>query len=208
MVADNILSYDDLRQLFLDGGLSHEHMTESVYEFILDNESQLAKPNISVIEFCTSGLRKYDRYKAIDDVLVFGEFAALYAETAEVSVVAPRIIRRNPKRAVAIAIVAVIGSLFIATLTAAALGYNVIDMLWKAINSPEKTVANIDDKAIIHSNDFRVYNSMSEMLNNENINILYPSELPIGYEFTDFEVTDFDNHYELLAFATEPYIHY
>jgi hypothetical protein len=47
---------------------------------------------------------------------------------------------------------------------------------------------------------------MTEMLETENLNILYPAVLPNGYNFNDFEVIDIDGQFEIRALSTEPYI--
>ena|GEM_PF-3411414 len=103
---------------------------------------------------------------------------------------------------------ACVGALFIVTATAAAMGYNVLDMIRTALGMPEKTISdyNNGNDNLIRSDDTRFYDSFEEMLKNENLNIFYPTELPTGYEFTDFRVSDYGDYSELKAYSLEPYI--
>jgi hypothetical protein len=49
---------------------------------------------------------------------------------------------------------------------------------------------------------------MSEMIETENLSILYLATLPNGYEFTDFRVTDVGTHLEVRAYISEPHIYF
>lgn len=115
--------------------------------------------------------------------------------------------RFKKMRRASIAMVACVGALFIVTLTVAAMGYNVLDMIRMVLKFPEKTTINFGDgNDIIRSDDTRYYNSMNEMLDKEALNIIYPSKLPDGYNFTGFMITDYKDYIEVIAYSVSPYI--
>jgi hypothetical protein len=87
-----------------------------------------------------------------------------------------------------------------------ALGYNLIEMFWNAINKPEETVLDVGGNEFLRTEDVRFYNSINELIEAENIDILHPAQLPEGYSFNDFEVWDLDGRFEIRATATEPHL--
>jgi hypothetical protein len=58
----------------------------------------------------------------------------------------------------------------------------------------------------IHTENFRIYNSIEEMLETEKFNILYPAVLPNRYKITAVEVLDYGDYLEIAATGSEPYI--
>ena len=170
---------EKLRELILNGLLEHESMDKAICEALLEYEAKLDNPNKAVVKFCTVRLNKKQPK-------------------------ANHIFRVH--RRVFVAVIAVIATLFIATITAAAFGYNILDLAKKALNIPEKTVSDFDGNDVMFSNNTRFYNSMDEMLETENLNILYPVKLPDGYCFTNFEVIKTDIGFDIWAYAAEPYI--
>jgi hypothetical protein len=47
---------------------------------------------------------------------------------------------------------------------------------------------------------------MEAMLKLENLDILYPTKLPTGYEFTTLSVANFDTYLEVKLYSEEPYV--
>jgi hypothetical protein len=90
------------------------------------------------------------------------------------------------------------------TLTVSAMGFNVIDLGRRILNLPERTPTDIGDNEIIRTDTFRFYDSIDELLEFENLSILFPS----SYEFNNFEITDFGAEVEVLATTLEPYIRF
>jgi hypothetical protein len=75
-----------------------------------------------------------------------------------------------------------------------------------AFNAPDRTATDDGREARV-ADGIQSYNSIIEMLEAENFDILYPTILPNGYEFTDFEVDDLgDNQTRIWLGASEPYI--
>jgi len=208
------LSYEELRDFLLNGELNHEDMDEENYAFLLDNEVKFGDCNETVLDFCTDGLKRFEKYKEclnfeqnknIDfEAIVSQHQIEALIECVERDEYEIKI-RRKPKRFL-VAIAAVVASFAIITVTVSAMGYDIIDLIRNALNSPDKSANDNQGHGVNLTDDFRFYNSMNEMLEIENIGILYPAELPVGYEFTDFEVTDFSSQFILGAYGSEPYI--
>ena len=89
---------------------------------------------------------------------------------------------------------------------AMALGYDLIDMIWKAIRGEGNTATDDVGNEVVFTQETRFYNSMEELLETENLDILFPAELPEGYKFTHFEVISSDDDFRVIISATEPYI--
>jgi len=107
---------------------------------------------------------------------------------------------------IAVVLCTVLALLFAITATAAAMGYSITDLGKKILNINEKTSTDYNGIEIIRTNDTRIYKSMSEMLEIEKLNILYPVKLPAGYEFTDYRIDDFGSYSEVRAYTSEPYL--
>lgn len=97
-------------------------------------------------------------------------------------------ILKIPRYAFPIPLIIVLFSLL--TFTVMAFGSSIVDFGKNLFKFPEKTIVNSDSNDIFHTSDFRTYNSLQEMLKNENIIIEYPKLLPDNLEFTVFEVID------------------
>jgi hypothetical protein len=86
------------------------------------------------------------------------------------------------------------------------MGYNIFDLIWSAIKSEDKKSDDDDGNEVVFNESVRFYDSMQEMLEIEKLNILYPEELPKGYEFNNFEADDTGKHLVISAFGTDSMI--
>jgi hypothetical protein len=108
-----------------------------------------------------------------------------------------------------------IAAMFVAIIVAAvivghgvavAMGYdNILDLIRSAFSSSDRAVTGSEENDLFLS-DNRIYNSFEEMLAAENLNILYPARLPVGYSFATIEVVELDNFFEVRAMSNESYI--
>ena len=113
----------------------------------------------------------------------------------------------KPKRFI-IAIAAVFATLLLITATAAAFGYNFFDYLKQALNSPERKAIHLDNDEVFLADNFRVYDSMQDMIESENLKILYPSSLPAGYDLTNFEVNELDIGLRIRVYSANPFFEF
>jgi len=93
---------------------------------------------------------------------------------------------------------------------AMALGYDTfIDMIRAALASPEVAVSDLSgENEMLRTDGVRFYDSMSEMLEIENLDILFPARLPVGYSFANFIVIESGDNLRIQATATEPLIEF
>lgn len=195
------LSYEALRNLVLNDEVDNEKMNLCTYEFLLDNEAKLSKPSAVVLEFCIAGLKQFEKYAGIADVVIYGNAVVKHIEAERASKqVTPEIIIVKPKRK-RIAFY-VIAGVFVLTLAGCAAFTDFYR--WLLGVSPLTTTDYQGDK--VTWTGTRTYGSLEEMLMAENLNILYPSKLPDGYAFTDFRITDFGDDLEVQMYASEPHI--
>ena len=227
MTDYNGLSFKELRQMCLDGELEHERMSQRKYEYLMGCEADSHNSEEAIFNFCIEGLKRFEHYKGLEDVEIWGEAIILHSkgeyielavmsdyyrlpkeseeQVSEVPLTERRRFPKKAKRAI-VAVCAIISVLAVITVTAAALGYNVLDLIKKALNIPDTTVSDDSGNDMIFTGNSRSYNSMTEMLESENLSILYPVELPTGYSFTDYEVVDDGLYFEIKAYATKPHI--
>ncbi|MCL2071162.1 MAG: hypothetical protein FWH07_02890 [Oscillospiraceae bacterium] len=139
----------------------------------------------------------------LEEIVKEYQMKALFGQLDEPKVAV--IIHRKPKRFI-IMIAAVIASFSLVIVTVSAMGYNPIELIRNALNSSNRIATDNRGDGVMLSDDIRVYNSMSEMLEKENLNILYPAKLPDKYEFTEFKITDFGDILVAGSYNIEPYI--
>jgi hypothetical protein len=220
------MRFDDLRKLLLNGELYHEHMTIECYERLLLQETDFGNEGQKdsgdhgrVLEFCTSGLKRFEQYEGLSDIEIYVAFVGNHASNrdAERALAAAlegktyrtlHPVEAAKLRKITTGIIITVSVIAAITLTAAAFGYNVFDLVRNAINSISQTATHEGEHDAIFTENERFYNSMQEMLETEKLNILFPVRLPDEYTFTDFEVIDLDNRFEVHAYSLERYIHF
>jgi len=209
-------------------------MNRQLYEALIHGESELSCPSATICEFCTAGLKRFDEYKELDDFQIYASFMLDYwekpnaeentgnlaeqlfedvkqvqIENIERDVLSEfygvRYKKRRKFKRATVAMIAVLSSFVLITAVSATLRYSFIDLLRNVISSPDQTIFR-DDGFTIFSEGGRFYGSWAELLEAENLSILYPRELPQGYEFTEFQVSVLGESSEIWAGATEPFI--
>jgi hypothetical protein len=192
-----------LREMFLHGTLNPDLMGLDEYERLFAYESDNFDEytmNGDILTFCANGLNKFEKYSQYDYIKPdFDKILERFKRDNRMTR------RRKSKRVAIFAAAAVIGTMLIATVTAAAMGYNFLDLIRGALNSDERTDSD-DFGNQVNLADSRFYGSMQEMLTAESLDILIPTILPDGYAFTDFNVDDLGSETRVRLSASEPYI--
>ena len=211
----------ELREIFLNDAIDANSFDMNDYERLFAYEMEFDDPNGDVLSFCATGLNQYEKYRAnfqkppLEKIIHKHNqqlFKNLYiSDRYKHNTHSTN--RNNANRTfkhkkIAVAVFAIFASLLLATVVAAAMGYNILDLVRTALSSPDRTAVNSRGDEVSISDDFRYYNSMAEMIEIENLDILFPAKLPDGYEFTEFIVADFGNHMEVIAITAEPYIEF
>lgn len=114
---------------------------------------------------------------------------------------------RRFRRPVIVCIIVIIGSFIVMTATARGMGYDsIVDMGKALFKLPEKIIAQQNDKEMIYSLDSRSYDTVEDMVAAENLDIIYPRELPNGYVFENIIVVDFGDYLDVTLNSNENYI--
>ena len=192
------VSAEELRELFLNDTINTDLMGLDEYERLFGYETDRNEPQGNVLVFCSNGLNQYEKYSRFDHIKPdFNKIVERYEREK-------RARRRSPKRIITVAAAIAASFALVLTVTAAALGHNIFDLIWSAIDSPNGKSG--DESINADFGNIRFYNSVAEMLETENLSILYPSVLPMGYVFTNFEVTDFESDLMIRMLCSEPYV--
>jgi hypothetical protein len=190
-----------MRKMFLNGTLNADLMGMEEYERMFDYESDNFNEytmNGDILVFCSNGLNQYEKYNKFDHIKP--DLDKIFARFEREQRAQHRAKFRKSKRFALIAAV-VIGSMLIATVTAAAMGYNFIDLIRRAVNAPDRSATHGNDNQMNFS-DLRFYGSVAELFEVEDISFLYP----VGYEFSNIEVDDFDGDLIVRMSCSDPYI--
>jgi len=201
----NRLSCGKMRELAANDKLEHKHMSQPLYEILLYSEAGVVEPNDTVLNFCVTGLKRFDKYRDYDDVVIWGNFVSgrlkhsggVQRSGSTSSVIT--LVKPRRKRL----IIAIMAAVLVFSLVGCAAIFNLFGTF---LNIPLLTKTEQDGKAMLRTEDERFYGSLADLLAVEEIDILYPATLPDGYAFTDFEVLKRDVGLEVKLFAEEPYI--
>ena|GEM_PF-1488659 len=198
----NRLSCGKMRELAVSDRLEHKHMSQPLYEILLYSEAGVVEPSATVIDFCIAGLKRFDKYKDYDDIVIWGNFVSgrLKREQQHNSIPSGITFVKPSRKRLIIAIAAAV--LAISLVGCAA----IFDFFGTFLNIPLLTKTEQDGKAILRTEDERFYKSLEDLFEFEKIDILYPATLPDGYAFTDFEVRNRDVGFEVALYAESPYI--
>jgi hypothetical protein len=211
------LSVCELRELCLNGELNADLMSLSDYERLFDYETDLDEPQSSVLVFCSNGLNQHEAYgkhlpkPSLESVYekheqMFGGKTAESKATPKVKKARRFIPTSRWGRLVATFVAVFIGAALLAQGVAYAFGYNLFGMIWQAISNSDRAAVDVSGDNQIFISDTRFYDSMEELLEAENLHILFPSILPNGYSFTHFEVDNTGGQPMLIMLAIEPII--
>jgi hypothetical protein len=212
------LSTGELREMCVNGELDADLMSLSDYERLFDYETDLDEPQSSVLVFCSNGLNQHEAYgkhlpkPSLESVYERHEqmFGGKSAEPQATPKAKKRQFAPTSRwgKLVATFVAVFIGAALLAQGVAYAFGYNLIEMFWNAISNPERFIGDSSgDNEMNFTNNTRFYNSMEEMLETENLNILYPARLPGGYVFSDFIVTD-TTRFTIRFLSAEPFLEF
>jgi hypothetical protein len=158
MTDYNKLSAEELRELLLSDELKHELMTEEDYTALLDIETEYDAPSEKVIDFCADGLMKFPKYKNVGSR---GFDISELTKSEEVKPFAPK--RRKLRKVVFVA-AAIITTMLLAQLVAAAMGYNLFEFVFNW-NKPDVVHISNENIAIqtAHSTDNEIINKDFEL---------------------------------------------
>jgi hypothetical protein len=212
------LSVCELREMCVNGELNADLMSLSDYERLFDYETDLDEPQSSVLVFCSNGLNQHEAYgkhlpkPSLESV--FEKHEQMFGGKSAEPKATPKVKKRRfvPTsrwgRLEATFVAIFIGAALLAQGVAYAFGYNLFGMIWQAISNSDRAAVDVSGDNQIFLSDTRFYDSLEELLEMENLNVLFPASLPNGYTFTDFIVIDTDHNFQIQMFAAEPFIEF
>ncbi|MCL2071316.1 MAG: hypothetical protein FWH07_03670 [Oscillospiraceae bacterium] len=196
MIDYSVLNFYELRKMVKNGEIDQGCMGQSLYETVLDGESALEEQDVDVLDFALKGLKQYDKYKDVADVVIWGAAVARHNPGNQTEKSTIRIRKRR-----AFWIVAAI--IFVVVLTGCAA---IFDLFGKMLTLSLFTPSQQGGIYMLRTEDERFYSSIEDLLSIEQLNILYPATLPVGYSFTNFEVINRGTNLEVGLYAESPYI--
>jgi hypothetical protein len=173
-------AFRQLCHLIVIGEIDHKYMNLQGYEIILALESSYHHPRKDVVDFCIEGLQFFKEYRHCNEILIIGMVIKKYTGGSNI---------KTFKRAAAAAVATVAAFCII---VAIAFPDYARELFKISDEEPSSDISNIT-----RSNEVRYYETIDELLELENIKILYP----VGYKFTDVVVHDFGTHLEMWAYS-------
>ena len=204
-ILDN-LKGQEIKELIIDRKITLEELDTSALEKLLDYETDmlcLDMGDMELIHACAARLDElngpvmtdeefWSIIKKAEERMISGEKENTPVDapvTAPARVVKKRIIWKK------VWLVAAIVALLIsaATITASAFGFNVFECFREVIGLSAGEKVDKGTVTLINRGEAKEYDSIEELLEAENINILYPSVLPEGIEITTINIKEGTN---------------
>lgn len=115
-----------------------------------------------------------------------------------------KVIKRKHITLRRIGLVAAILALMVATntLVSAAFGINIFEYISKIVRQDEGTQMVVDDFTFYHNGEAKQYSSIEEMIEEENLNIMYPTKWPDGITIDRISVLPSESGGQILQMLT------
>lgn len=85
---------------------------------------------------------------------------------------------------------------------AGALGFDIYKYISEIVREPEGTEINVDEFTFYHNGEVKQYASVEEMIENENLDIMYPARLPDGVRINKIYLTTEINGNRIIQIIT------
>ena len=213
-ILDN-LKGQEIKELIIDRKITLEELDTSALEKLLDYETDmlcLDMGDMELIRACAARLDElngpamtdeefWSIIKKAEERMISGEKENTPVDVpvnAPARVVKKRIIWKK------VWLVAAIVALLIsaATMTASAFGFNVFEYFREVIGLSAGEKVDKGTVTLINNGISKEYNSIEELLLNENINVLYPYVLPDGITIKKVDVSKGQNNGEYIQILT------
>ena len=204
-ILDN-LKGQEIKELIIDRKITLEELDTSALEKLLDYETDmlcLDMGDMELIHACASRLDELNGPAMSDEefwsIIKKAEERMISGEKENTPVDAPvnapaRVVKKRiiwKKVWLVAAIVALLISA--ATMTASAFGFNVFEYFREVIGLSAGEKVDKGTVTLINRGEAKEYDSIEELLAEENIEILYPSVLPEGIEIESVRISEDTN---------------
>lgn len=182
------LTCQEIKELIYDNRIELASLETSVLKKLMDNEVDLlcvGEGNVDFISSCSDILSERET-----ELLSHDEFVSIVDETLKKQT-APAPKRLNLKRAIIIA--AAVATLLVgSTVIASAVGFNLFDYIRQIAREPEGTEKEESGITLYNGGETKKYANLKEAVENENLDIMYPSSLPDGVVIENVRITNSD----------------
>ncbi len=196
---DNI-SGQEIRELIDDEIVNLQELSDSALQKVLDFETEMlchGSGDMDMIRRCSEVLDKRSQSNKLCHSEISAIITKARSENVNVvdsgentpSVTVPKRNRRFVLKRIAIVAAAVIAVMASTVAVAAAFGVDIIEYLGDVVRQPEGTQADIDGYTFYHNGKMKQYSSIEKLLDEEDLDIMYPTKWPEGVSIKDVSVT-------------------
>ena len=196
-------SCQDIKELIADEIVNLQELDDSALEKVLDFETEMlchGSGDMDIIRQCSHILderRKSDKLNeeaisAIINKTKAEHVTIIDADNSRSDVVTHKRIRFVFKR-IAIVAAAIMIALTSTFAIAVAFGVDIFEYLKIITGKPDGTTVNIDEFTFYNLDSSKQYDSIQEMVECENLDIMYPALLPDGIDIESIRLTNTEN---------------
>lgn len=212
ILLDNMTG-QEIKELIADEIITLQELDVPALEKVLDFEIEMichGNGDMDIMRQCSEILDERSKSDKLnhDDILAVinktksEQVTIINADNACPSVVAPQRKMRFVFKRIAIVAAAIIIMMTITVAIAAAFGVNIFEHIKNITGKPDGTTVNIDEFTFYNAKSTKKYNSIHEMMESENLDIMYPTVFPEGIDIASVELTDSANSENLIQILT------
>ena len=199
------LTGEQLKAMFLSGKFVLQELNAEALYKLMDYETEclcLGSGDVELIESCLSLLSEKD---AVTDIEAVFSMAKINEQNQDTDKAIKSVKRISFKKVAVIAVACVLAVASCAMVIAAAFGVNIFKHLDKVEKAPQGTTIIVDNFTFYHNGEPKEYTSVSEMMQAEGFDIVYPKALPNGADITDIFVLPSERNTLLLVISTSDF---
>ncbi len=210
-ILDN-MSGQEIKELIDDELITLQELDDFALEKVLDFETEMlchGTGDMDIIRQCSEILDARSKsnmlnHNEISDIInkTKSEYVTVIDADSSPSIVAPQRKRRLLLKRIAIVAAAVIIMITTTVAIAAAFDFDIINFLKDIAGEPDGTTENIDEFTFHKAGETKKYDSIQEMIESENLDIMYPSSFPEGTKIRDVWLSDTTNYENVVHIST------
>lgn len=214
-LLDN-LSGQEIKELIDDEIMNLEELPDSALEKVLNFEIEMlchGTGDMDIIRQCSEILDKRNKSNKLNEDEISDiinktkseHVTVINAENSPSTVTPQRKIRFVLKR-IAIAAAAIMIMMTTTIAIAAAFGVDMFKYIRNITGEPDGTTVNVDEFTFYNAGKTKKYDSIQEMVESENLDIMYPTSFPEDTKIRTVwlsDTTNYENVVQIITFDTE-----
>ena len=212
ILLDNMTG-QEIKELIADEIITLQELDVPALEKVLDFEIEMichGNGDMDIMRQCSEILDESSKSDKLnhDDILAVinktkeEQVTIINADNACPSVIAPQRKMRFVFKRIAIVAAAIIIMMTTTVAIAAAFGVNIFEYIKNIASEPDGTTVNIDEFTFYNANGSKKYDSIQQMVDRENLDIMYPTRLPDGVDIESIRLTDVENDNDCIQIST------